>query len=59
MDIFQGTGTANFNGGRAGDLGHRLFARIIGPAAIEISTAASLEAIADGQFDNVRELVLS
>ena len=39
--------------------GHRLFARIIGPATIEICTSASLEAIANGQFDNVRELVLS
>lgn len=39
--------------------GHKLFAKVIGPATIEICTAASLEEITDGQFDNVRELVLS
>ncbi len=39
--------------------GHRLFARIKGPATIEVCTATSLTDISENRSENQRELVLS
>ncbi len=43
----------------AGDVpGHKVFARALGPASIELCTAASKEAVQQGNYENRRELDL-